>query len=53
MNRDQQMNMRVHPATKNAALRMAKEDGRSLTNFIEHLILAEAKRRTLVAKKAA
>jgi hypothetical protein len=39
------MHMRVKPSVKAAAERLAQEDGRSLANWLERLIEAEAARR--------
>jgi predicted HicB family RNase H-like nuclease len=38
------MNIRVRPSVKEAAERLAQEDGRSLANWLERLIEAEAAR---------
>jgi predicted HicB family RNase H-like nuclease len=38
------LRVRVRPSIKAAAVRMAKEDGRSLTRWLEWLIEAEARR---------
>jgi predicted HicB family RNase H-like nuclease len=39
------MPARVRPSVQAAAERLAQEDGRSLANWLEHLIEAEAARR--------
>ena len=38
------MTIRVKPSVKRAAERRAKEEGRSMANYIERLIVADAKR---------
>jgi predicted HicB family RNase H-like nuclease len=38
------MHVRVGPAVKATAVRLAREDGRSLANWLERLIEAEAAR---------
>jgi predicted HicB family RNase H-like nuclease len=38
------MHVRVGPAVKATAVRLAQEDGRSLANWLERLIEAEAAR---------
>ena len=38
------MNVRVRPSIKAAAERLAQEDGRSLANWLERMIEAEAAR---------
>jgi hypothetical protein len=38
------INVRLRPSTKQLAERCAREEGRSLTNYLENLILADAKR---------
>jgi predicted HicB family RNase H-like nuclease len=41
-----EMHVRVGPAVKATAARLAREDGRSLANWLERLIEAEAARIT-------
>ena len=43
--REAAMHVRVRPSVKAAAERLAQEDGRSLANWLERLIEAEAARR--------
>ncbi|HEV7881451.1 hypothetical protein [Bradyrhizobium sp.] len=43
--REAAMHVRVRPSVKAAADRLAQEDGRSLANWLEHLIETEAARR--------
>jgi predicted HicB family RNase H-like nuclease len=43
--RKARMHVRVRPSVKAAAQRLAQEDGRSLANWLERLIEAEAARR--------
>ena len=42
--RETAMNVRVRPSVKAAAERLAQEDGRSLANWLERMIEAEAAR---------
>jgi predicted HicB family RNase H-like nuclease len=43
--REAAMHVRVRPSVKAEAERLAQEDGRSLANWLERLIEAEAERR--------